>query len=270
LNQSNNENIFDLSKGWDSLAADLLYANMICPPVELAFYERRIRENGGLALDQACGAGRHLFPLIELGLEVHGADASADAIQFAEKAGEKFGIMPVLFQQRMEDCEIPHSYGTIYIANGTFQVIGDRQQAFQTLERFLDHLAPGGQLLIELFIPESAISGAEVRDAEHPERWDPEPRRGAEGEIVTALWSEAVDLFEQTLLSKRRYELIIDGICIRTEVHAHVLCWYYKLEFTMMLESAGFEDIVTYADYTDQQATKDSKIVVYGARRPLQ
>ena len=187
MEQSNNENIFDLSKGWDSLAADLLYANMICPPVELAFYEARIRENGGLALDQACGSGRHLFPLIELGLEVHGADASADALRLAENAAEELGIQPVLFHQRMEDCDIPHQYGTIYIANGTFQVIGDRQQAFQTLERFRDHLTPGGQLLIELFIPETATRGAEIRDAEHPERWDPEPRRGAEGEIVTTL-----------------------------------------------------------------------------------
>ena len=36
----------------------------------------------------------------------------------------------------------------------------------------------------------------------------------------------------------------------------------------MMLERAGFEDITTYGDYTDQPATQDSKTVSYGARRP--
>jgi len=267
MKQSNDEKVFDLSKGWDSLAAELLYASMFCPARELAFYERRIRENGGPALDQACGAGRHLFALLDLGLEVHGADASVDALRFAEKAGEELGVKPSLYHQRMEDCDIPHRYGTIYVANGTFQVIGDRQQAFRTLKRFRDHLSPGGQLLIELFIPE-AVTGAEIRGTENPEHWEAKPRRGAEGEIVTTLWAEAVDLFEQTLLSKRRYELIVEGICVRTEVHAHVLRWYFKHEFTMMLERAGFEDITTYSDYTDEPATKESRTVVYGARRP--
>ena len=78
---------YDLSEGWNSLAAELLYAEMDkCSAVELDFYERRIRENGGAALDQACGTGRHLFPLLGRGLEVHGADIAVDALRFAEKA----------------------------------------------------------------------------------------------------------------------------------------------------------------------------------------
>jgi hypothetical protein len=48
--------------GWNGLAAEMLYASMgQLPEHELAFYERHIRANGGLALDQACGTGRHLF-----------------------------------------------------------------------------------------------------------------------------------------------------------------------------------------------------------------
>ena len=265
-----NEDVYDLSKGWNSLAAELLYACTAdgAPAEELAFYERRIRANGGLALDQACGTGRHVLPLLELGLEVHGADISADALRFAREAAQTRKLQPTLYHQRMENCDIPHRYGTIYIANGTFQVISDRQHALQALERFWRHLSPGGQLLIELFVPEEATHGANAHDAEHPERWDPTPRQGAEGEIVTTLWSESVDPFEQILLSKRRYELHVDGECVRSEVHAHLLRWYFKHEFIMMLERVGFEDIATYSDYTDQPATRDSKVIVYGARRP--
>ena len=234
-----NEDVHDLSKGWNSLAAELLYAATAdgVPAKELAFYERRIRANGGLALDQACGTGRHVLPLLELGLEVHGADVSADALRFARKAAESRGLQPTLYHQRMEDCDIPHRYGTIYIANATFQVISDRQHALQTLERFWHHLSPGGQLLIELFVPEEVTQGVNINDAEHPERWEPTPREGAEGEIVTTLWSESVDLFEQVLLSKRRYELYVDGECVRSEVHAHVLRWYFKYEFIMNLQN---------------------------------
>jgi hypothetical protein len=36
----------------------------------------------------------------------------------------------------------------------------------------------------------------------------------------------------------------------------------------MMLEQAGYEDLVTYGDYTDNPAIKDSLIIIYGWRRP--
>lgn len=264
------EKFYDMRQGWNSLAAELLYATMAGGPLteELAFYERRIRANGGAALDQACGTGRHLIPLLARGLEVHGADISADALHFARKEAETQRVHPTLYHQRMEDCNIPYKYGTIYVASGTFQIIADRHQALTTMQRFWQHLVPGGQLLLGLFIPPEVTQGLTCNDADHPTRWGPIPRREADGEIVATLWSESVDLFEQVLLSKRRYDLYVDGECIKSEVHSYPLRWYFHHEFIMMLERAGFEDITTYSDNTDHPATQESEIVNYGARRP--
>lgn len=265
------DEVYDMEQGWNSLAAEMMY---ICTPgglpaVELAFYDRRIRANGGMALDQACGTGRHIFPLLARGLEVHGADISADALSFARRGAEAQNVNPVLYHQRMEACDLPHRYGTIYVANCTFQIICDRQQAFATLRRFWQHLVPGGQLLLELAVPPEVTQGLTVHDADHPIIWEPDKRRGAEGEIITTLWTESVDLFEQILMSKRRYDLYVGGQCVRSETHAHWMRWYYHYEILMMLEQTGYEDLVTYGDYTDSPATKDSQIVVYGGRRPL-
>jgi SAM-dependent methyltransferase len=267
------EEVLDLQDGWNSLAAEVLYAYMGNSPAEdddeeLRFYERRIRANGGMALDQACGTGRHLFPLLARGLEVHGADVSADVLRLAQKAAEEYQLPATLHHQRMEECDLPHRYGTIYVANGTFQILTDRQVVLSTLERFRHHLAPGGQVLIELFVPEEVTHGPSCNDVDHPTRWDPVPRRGAEGEIATTLWSEDVNLSEQTLLSKRRYDLYVDGRHVRSETHAHVLRWYFHDEALLMLERAGFEDVTTYADYTDHPATGETKTIIYGARRP--
>lgn len=123
------EQIYDMTQGWNSLAAEMLYAFMKkdgVPAEELAFYERRIRANGGLALDQACGTGRHIFPLLARGLEVHGADISADALKLAEKEAAAANTPITLYHQSMEACDIPHRYGTIYVANCTFQIITER------------------------------------------------------------------------------------------------------------------------------------------------
>jgi hypothetical protein len=43
-----------------------------------------------------------------------------------------------------------------------------------------------------------------------------------------ALGFESVDLFEQTLVSKRRYDLTVGGDCVRSEAHAHVLRRHFR------------------------------------------
>ncbi|UCC16683.1 MAG: hypothetical protein JSU58_10015, partial [Dehalococcoidales bacterium] len=77
-----------------------------------------------------------------------------------------------------------------------------------------------------------------------------------------------VDLFEQVLLSKRRYDIYIDGEYDRSETHAFWLRWYFHYEIVMMLENTGYDAITTYGDYTDNPADQDSKVVIYGARNP--
>ncbi len=220
------EKLYNLNEGWNSLAGELLYACMDqYSNDELAFYEQRIRANGGTALDQACGTGRHLFKLIQRGLNVHGADVSADALRFARIKAKGMKVHPEFYHQRMEDFEVPHRYGTIYIANGTFVVISAKAQ-----------------------------------------HWGPTKCASGKGEISTKLWTESFDLLEQTMVEKRRYELHVDGQLARSELHTLHTRWYYKYEFIMMLEKAGFEDIYLYSDYTEEPASKESKTIVYGAR----
>ncbi len=96
--------------------------------------------------------------------------------------------------------------------------------------------------------------------------WGPIKCASGEGEISTKLWTESFDLLEQTMVEKRRYGLKVDGQLVRSELHTLHMRWYYKYEFIMMLEKAGFEDIHLYSDYTEQPATKESKTIVYGAR----
>ncbi len=262
------EEIHNMHQGWNSLAAEMLYTAMQdgLSAGELAFYERRIRENRGIALDQSCGTGRHIFPLLGKGLEVHGADISSDVLSFARKEAERRSVGITLFHQRMEECNIPHKYGTIF--SNSFQVIGDRKKALKVLERFRNHLVPGGQLLLELFIPWQVTQGKDCHDIDHATHWQDMPIRDGKGIVKTTLWSESVDLFDQILLSKRRYDVFIDGKCIRSEIHAFWLRWYFHHEFVMMLENTAYNNITTYGDYTDKSANQDSKVVIYGARNP--
>ena len=261
-------NNYNLNDGWNSLAAEMLYACMHdgAPEKELSFYEKRIRENEGPALDQACGTGRHLFPLLKRGLEVHGADSSEDAIKFAHMKADELGVQPKLFHQRMEEMDLPYKYGTIYITNGTFQVFYNRETAVNVLLRIRDHLFPGGEILIEIGSPESLIDAAQTGNADNPTTWIPETRRYKEGEISAKLWIESIDQFEQIVIGKRVYDVFINGKNIRSEMHTLTMTYFYKNEFVLLLEKAGFSDIKFYSDYTDKPADRESECIIYSAR----
>ena len=186
-------------------------------------------------------------------------------MRFARKEAEARNVQTMFYHQGMAVFNIPHQYGTIYITDGSFGYIADRDQALSTLERFRHHLVPGGQVLLEFFGARPMI--APINDS--PKRSRPSLRPEAEGEICKTQWgADSVDPFEQVWQDKRRYDLYVDGKCVDSEVHTCRGRWYSHYEFVMMLERTGFEDITTYSDYTDEPATKDSSSVVYGARRP--
>ena len=137
------ESTYTLSDGYSSLAAECVYSPDNYPRKEVDFLERRIREKGGKALELACGAGRHLVPLVKRGLNVDGSDAGADAIRFAHMAAEKNGVAPKFHHQSMEGLDLPDRYGTIFIVNGSFEIMSDRTMAMEALRRFYDQLRAG-------------------------------------------------------------------------------------------------------------------------------
>jgi SAM-dependent methyltransferase len=85
-------------------------------PEELAFYQAIIEQDGQPALDLACGTGRLLLPLLQVGLDVDGCDLSPDMLAQCRQQGARDGLTPTLYQQTMHALELPRPYRTIYIS----------------------------------------------------------------------------------------------------------------------------------------------------------
>ena len=135
----------------------------------------------------------------------------------------------------------------------------------ETLHRFHDHLIPGGQILIDLCIP----SGEELSQPIGTRtQWKPFQRPIGEGKINVEVWTEYLHHIDQIEINRREYSLVIDGKVVRTETHTFRLTWFYKHEFTLMLEKAGFTKIRFYAKNSDD--LPDEKCCEFGclAERP--
>ncbi len=59
-----------------------------------------------------------------------------------------------------------------------------------------------------------------------------------------------------------------DGELVEEEEHSLRINFYFKNEMLLMLERAGFTDIVVHDDHCEEAPTSDSDFVVFVARKP--
>ena len=258
----------DLSKSYDGISAyawDWMGGDEVQD--DLPFYQRKIQEAGGKALDLACGTGRHLLRYLKLGLDVEGLDSSEGMLaRLREKAAAQ-GLNAVVYQQAMTDFALPHLYRTIFVSGGSFQLLWQRADATHALRQCFLHLETGGQLFIETFIPAEAWNTELDKRLGEESFWGPTLLPSGET-VTTRVWMEAIDRFEQVKTDKRHYELSRQGEILKTELHTLRLRWYSPYELVLMLEQVGFTNVFIHGDYSDNPATAQSSETVYAALKP--
>lgn len=116
-------------------------------PEVLAFVRRLRREGARRVLDVGCGLGRHLLPLAQMGLEAHGADLSAEGLQYAHDWLKEEGLQASLTLAEM---------GHLPYRDGAFDAViaiavinhGLREDVAQAIGEVRRVLKEGGLLLV--------------------------------------------------------------------------------------------------------------------------
>jgi SAM-dependent methyltransferase len=233
------------AQAWDPSGGDTLQPDSVA-------IRTIIDANPGPALDVGCGTGRLLLRYLAAGLDVDGVDTSADMLAICREKAAAQGLSPRLYQQAMQDLDVPRTYQTIFIPCGSFCLITDRGQAFEALRRFHRQLNPGGMLVFNLFWPfaqgEPLSASPNGAGGEWTE-WDtsslPDGRQ-----IVQHLRMTGLDRVEQVLIAERRYRLVQDGQISQEEIFAANERWYFKHEIVLMLERVGFHSIEVKGNWT--------------------
>jgi SAM-dependent methyltransferase len=204
---------------------------------------------------------------------VDGCDISPDMLDVCRARADREGLSPRLYQQPMHDLALPRTYRTIVVCGG-FGLGGSRQQDQEALTRFFYHLEPGGVLLLDTHLP--------YQDADEWRYWVKEERRklpepwpghstrkraenGDEIELRQRL--AALDPLEQVATREMRAILWRDGQAVQQEDYTLLERYYFRNELLAMLAMAGFGEVQVHGDYTGQDASPESGILVYIARR---
>lgn len=227
-----------------------------------AFYEQRLRNNGGRALEVACGTGRLLLPLLRDGLEVEGLDTSRDMLDRLRAKARTMNLSPVLHEAPMQDFDLPERYRTVFVPAGSFGILVDLAEVRAALDCMFRALESGGEVLIP--VAEASADDAPVPDwrerrnvfvPEHDARLIAHERIGYDDGGRLQHWH-------------LRYTAQRSGHDNEVFFRDHVLRHYGADEFRRLLEDAGFEGIAVRRGYTEPESSDPDDNLVFSARRP--
>jgi SAM-dependent methyltransferase len=246
-------------------------------PGELDYFRTAIGKFGEPALDLGCGAGRILIPMLADGFDVDGSDVSADMIAQTRGLAEKNGFEPGLTVEPTHELASPRKYRTIYMC-GVFGIGGRRDRDRTALRRIFRHLEPDGALVIaNHWFPYGEWNDTQWarwlrgNRKDVPKEWpaEGERRKTADGDEIESLFRLLnLDPLEQMYESQVRLRLWRDGKIVKEEEYSLKENLYFAQEVLLLLEEAGFRDIVVEGGYTGRPATPDDGMVAFVAKRP--
>jgi len=218
---------------------------------DVEFYRAAARRTGGPVLDVGCGTGRIAFALTSDGWEVVGLDRSAPMLALAERrrAGQSPEVAArlELVEADLTDFDLGRTFALIVLPFRVFQFLltpAAQRAGLATLRR---HLAPGGELVLDLFDPRLDLCVPDFRPPADVEV----VRHPATGNDVRVQRLERVNdpvrqVFDEVWLST---EVDSAGGELRSLRETLSLRWTYRWEMRHLLELTGFEVVSEFGDF---------------------
>lgn len=224
------------------------------------FYLSHVSHLKGTILEPMCGSGRFLIPFLERGIDIEGADASPDMLQACRENCIKKRLKPTLYEQFLQDLNLPKQYQCIIIPARSFILITDEHDIKECLKRLYGHLLPGASLILEIDTPRA--------QTKNPGLWSSFwVTRPDGGKIV---FSSSQTYFPEEKIQREihKYELYIASKLIETEIEDYAMRFYERNEFEYLLKATGFQNIISTKAYEHVAPDKDDKTIVFKCKKP--
>ena len=226
------------------------------------FYLDVVKKYGQPVLDVGCGTGRILLDFKQQGFDIDGIDNSPEMLALLKRKAEELNLKPTVHQQEMTELSLPRKYQTILVPSSSFQLLLDEKLPPIAVDRFYEHLLPGGVLampFMTLWNKGEPLENEFTREVVRPEdgatirRWQ------------YARFDPDTDL-EHTI---DRYEIIRDGEVISSEEHHQSpgTRSYTQVQAIELFQKAGFADVQVFHEFTFESVKpEDTVFSVLGFR----
>jgi SAM-dependent methyltransferase len=227
------------------------------------FYLEVIGRFGQPALDVGCGTGRLLLDYLGQGIDVDGVDISPEMLALCREKADRMGLRSRLYQQRMEELDLPRRYRCIAVPSSSFQLLLDPAQPPVAMRRFLHHLEPGGALVMPfmtLWEEGGPLESEAVSEAVRP-------RDGALLRRTARTRFDPETCLEHT---DDRYEVVVNGRVVEDERHVRSPATrsYTQREARALYQEAGFGQLEVFSGFTSEPAGPDDVVFCVVGVRP--
>lgn len=219
------------------------------------FYLDVVKKYGQPVLDVGCGTGRILLDFMQQGIDIDGIDNSPDMLSLLKQKAEGLNLKPSVYHQEMTELSLPRKYQTILVPSSSFQLLLDKRLPAVAMERFYEHLLPGGVLampFMTLWQQGDPFENEFTREVVRPEdgatirRWQ------------YSRFDPDTDL-EDTI---DRYEIIRNGSVVTSEEHTQSpgTRSYTQYQAVALYQEAGFKDIQVLHEFTFEHVKPEDTV----------
>jgi ubiquinone/menaquinone biosynthesis C-methylase UbiE len=239
-----------MAEAWDLLRGDTSVWE------DRPFYLELIRRFGEPVLDVGCGTGRLLLDYLAEGVEIEGVDVSPDMLALCRAKASTLGLEPTLYEQAVEDLQLPRRYRTIIVPSSSIQLVIDPATAERAVARLAAHLEPGGALVMPFMILEG------------DESWAVEALR-PDGALVRRTARSHYDPVTQLEDTDDLYEVVVDGEVVAAERHVQKPATRsYTVDQARALYLQGGLELEQIVDGFSDQPFEDGLVfTIIGSRR---
>ena len=236
---------------------------------DLPFYVEEAVASGGPVLELGCGTGRVSLAIARAGVNVTGLDSSPEML---EQARLKVDTLPhgsgtlTLLQEDMRRFKLDRTFPLVIVPFRGFLSLLTVEDQTTTLLNVRRHLAPGGRLVFNVFVPDLDML---TQDGDVPRhlRDVTDPDTGAS----YVLWHLSdFDNYSQTISARLIIERLDDRGAVDRRIYRDFQLRYaHRWEIHHLLTSCGYEILDLYGDFDriafDEDSTEMIWVVAAGA-----
>ena len=203
------------------------------------------RRFGGPVLELACGTGRLVAPLAQVGLDVTGVDSSPKMLARARDRLARLGLHADLIEQPIQSLQVTRRFRTIVLGLDSFGLLLRRTDQLSTLRCAREAAAHDGRLVLD-------VANGNLRGANEPAEellhditaGDPDTGRPITKFVLRRPEPDR-QLDELVFFYDEQDER---GYLRRSSIELK-LRWFTRNELELLLESAGWQIQELYGSY---------------------
>jgi SAM-dependent methyltransferase len=235
---------------------------------DVAFYTGLARASGGPVLEIGIGTGRVALPIARSGISVVGIDRSEEMLAALEAKIRREKLSRRVRAERadMRDFDLGKRFPLVIVPFRAFLHNLTTSDQIACLEACRRHLAPGGELALNVFHPSLAYMAANTGVNDGVWRWVrdvPQP----DGGWISFSQATRYDTVAQHVHARQRFDRFSsDGTLTETYEFPIQIAYLYTGDLHRILSAAGFDDVTIEGGFDGGPLQRDGDELVVRAR----